>query len=1016
MRKFIPSLPVLVAVAGFTGVAILQAGSAPNVLTLSAGVVTFNATGVGSTSVNYYGLTLYNPGTNPVAISGFSITGAQASDFSVTNGSCPLSPSTLPPGQYCYPVISFTPSAVGLRLAAVVVKDVGGAPQSALLTGEGLAATVGVAFTVPDVAFPSTPLGISSQYAPSAFIQVQNTGNAPLNIQSAAVAGADAQDFQLTQNSCGSTTVPAGAFCYISMIFVPTATGLRGAGLQLTDNAPGGVQTLPLSGVGSPGVNMLQLFPTAVALTPTSTAGNAPTTIYVQNTGTETVTMNDFRITGQNASDFSLVQNYCAPSPYTLPPQYQCSLAVQFSPAALGPRLANLEIFDSAPGSPQTIPMEGTGVGSSANLSFGTSPLVFNSSTVGQANYGSVNLENQGPGTAQISLQVQGIDAADFSVISYCASLNPNTSCYVPVIFTPSAPGIRVATLFATDPVSGQSISLFLIGSGAAAGNALSFSTPAFAPTAVGNESQATFSLYNNNPSSVTISQFALAGSAKSDFGVLQNGCNPGAVIGEFSYCSVTFSFTPSASGTRVAEINIDYIGGSGPLSVPLAATGVSPSRTLTFGSSELTFEAEPVGVPTEVSTPIANNGSEAVTLSGVSLAGTNAQDYAITGNNCPQAPATLPPFASCNVTLQFTASALGARLARLQVSDNASGSPQSLPLVGFGVSSAPALQVYPNVVNFTPEPLGSSEQTQIPVTAVAGIPVSISGIKVIGPNAGDFTAVNNCPAILTGTCDVYVTFTPSVTGARFADLEVLDNAAGSPQVVPLAGLGISTQPPSSAISLLPIPLTFPQAQGIGYTTSTSMTVNNTGANNVLLTGFQIVGAAAKDFGIQSNNCPLSPAPLQPYQSCYITIEFTPTAAGVRLATFKVIDNAPGSPQSISLVGKGVAAVKTLSVSPASLTFSPIPVGSTEYNGGSVNIANSGTVPVTFKSFGFSGADQADFSIGGNYCGSTLNPGVSCQIYFNFTPSATGNRTAEFAIESDATPAKQTVSLTGTGE
>ncbi len=142
----------------------------------------------------------------------------------------------------------------------------------------------------------------------------------------------------------------------------------------------------------------------------------------------------------------------------------------------------------------------------------------------------------------------------------------------------------------------------------------------------------------------MTISQFALAGSAKSDFGVLQNGCNPGAVIGEFSYCSVTFTFTPSASGTRVAEVNIDYIGGSGPVSVPLAAAGLAPSRALTLGSSELTFEAEPVGVPTEASTSIANIGSEAVTLSGVSLAGTNAQDYAITGNNCPQAPATLPP------------------------------------------------------------------------------------------------------------------------------------------------------------------------------------------------------------------------------------------------------------------------------------------------------------------------------------------------------------------------------------
>jgi hypothetical protein len=67
--------------------------------------------------------------------------GAQASDFSVTPGFCPLSPNSLGPGQYCSPSVSFTPSAVGLRLATMVVNDVGGAPQNVILTGEGLAAT-----------------------------------------------------------------------------------------------------------------------------------------------------------------------------------------------------------------------------------------------------------------------------------------------------------------------------------------------------------------------------------------------------------------------------------------------------------------------------------------------------------------------------------------------------------------------------------------------------------------------------------------------------------------------------------------------------------------------------------------------------------------------------------------------------------------------------------------------------------------------------------------------------------
>jgi hypothetical protein len=103
-------------------------------------------------------------------------------------------------------------------------------------------------------------------------------------------------------------------------------------------------------------------------------------------------------------------------------------------------------------------------------------------------------------------------------------------------------------------------------------------------------------------------------------------------------------------------------------------------------------------------------------------------------------------------------------------------------------------------------------------------------------------------------------------------------------------------------------------------------------------------------------------------------------------------------------------------VTPSALTFPPTTVGGTDFDGGIVNIENTGNVPLTFKSFGFDGADPGDFSVGVNFCGLTLNPGFNCQIYLNFTPAATGTRTAELTIESDATPGKQTVQLTGTGQ
>lgn len=1000
-------------VLGFANLAVLQAGSAPNLLTISPSITVFTATGVGSTTYLDFTPTINNPGTAPVTITGFSVVGAQASDFSATPGFCPLSPATLGPGQFCSPSVTFTPSAVGLRLATLVVNDVGGAQQTVILTGEGLAATKTVNFSVSELTFASTPIGLSN--SPIGFVEVQNTGNAAVNVTSVAIVGPNSQDFKVISNFC-TPSIPASGYCAVDLSFVPTTTGLLHASLQITDDAQGGVQSLPLVGLGSPAVNMLQFFPAAVAFSPVGTSVGEPSQITVQNTGSEPVTINGFLITGQNATDFLLVENYCQPIPYTLAAQGECFLEMQFTPGAVGTRLANLVVVDSAPGSPQTVAMEGAGLPSSVSLSFTTSPADFGLTPLGQTPFNYVYLENAGTTTAQVSLQIQGMDAGDFSETGNCSTLFPESSCFIPVYFTPSALGLRVATLVATDSVSGQSVSVVLIGSGVPSGLPVSVSVPTFSTVAVGNTTEGYFYFTNVGTSPLTITQFALTGGAKSDFGILVNSCSVGAVLNPFEQCAATLTFTPSGSGTRVAEIDIGYSGGSSTLSVPLAAVGLPVSRVITFNSTGIELGAEPLGEAVGGSVSVENTGSEAVSFAGVSIAGPAAQDFAITGNQCPHPPATLAAGTSCQVTVQFTPSALGLQLARLQLADNASGSPQSLPLVGFGVSGSPAIQVEPTAVSFFSEPLGSSTQLDVDLFTVSGAAISLSNFKITGPNASDFTLVNDCPTTLTTSCEVYITFTPSVTGLRVAELQISDNATGSPQIIPLAGVGMTVPTPAGAISLTPNPLAFAQVQGIGYTSSTSISVTNTGTASVLLSKFQIGGKAAKDFGIQSNGCPLSPSSLAPNQNCSIAIEFTPSAAGVRLATFTLTDNASGSPQSISIVGEGAAAVKTLQVTPGTLTFSPTTVGSTDFDGGIVSIENTGNVPVTFKNFGFDGADPGDFSVGVTFCGPTLNPGYNCQIYLNFTPAATGTRTAALAIESDAANGTQSVQLTGTGQ
>ena len=1013
MRNRLIMITRAIVAVGLSSTAAVHAGQLPNLLTINPGVLEFSPTGVGATSSGYYSVSISNPSTTAVTITEITTAGPHASDFTITTNECPISPGTLYPGGYCYLYLSFTPSAVGLRTANILVKDVGGAPQTVLLTGEGLAATKIVSFTIPVVTFPSVPVGLPAQNAPSAYVYVENTGTAAVNIQSVAVVGADAGDFPITYNACSAVTLPSGTSCYVYLSFVPTAIGNLRAKLEAVDDAQGGTQYLPLTGVGSPPVNALQFFPTAVAFAPTGTANNESTQITVQNTGSEPVTINGFVVTGQNAPDFTLVQNSCQPIPYILSAQYECYLDVQFTPGSPGIRLANLEVVDSAPGSPQVVPMEGAGAATAVTLSFNPGPFSFGSETVGFSSYGNTNLENLSSGAAQISFQVKGANAADFSVTNECAYLGPNATCFVPIEFTPSAPGVRIATLVATDTISGQSLATALTGSGVPSGALVGAGGVVIPAALVGNTSQGTVTIYVET-SPVTMTQFTLAGSAKSDFGILQNGCASGPVYG---YCSIQLSFTPSVAGTRIAELNITYAGNGSPLSVPLAALGLSPAWTIAFSASPLDFGPQPVGASNGATATIENIGSEAVSITSVSLAGPDAKDYAITENYCPHSPATLAPGATCQVSMQFTPSATGTRLARMQVSDNASGSPQNLSLVGFGSDTGPVLYISPTSLNFGSLPLGTSVQQSIYLSVYSGS-VSLSGLQVVGPNASDFVMTNNCVTPVY-SCDVYITFTPSVTGLRVADLEIQDNATGSPQIVPLAGLGIKPTPPAPSVAFSPVPLAFPQPQGVGYTGFASITVSNPGTANLLLTGFHIAGRNAGDFGIQSNSCPLSPAPLPPSQSCYVNIAFTPSAAGIRLATFGVTDNASGSPQSTSLVGKGVAAVKTLEVNPTSIVFTPTPVGTTDFDGGYVNITNTGTVPVTFRSFTLEGANSTDFSISSNYCtynSLELNPGTACQIYLSFTPSATGTRTGDLSISSDATGSPQTVSLSGVGQ
>ena len=108
-----------------------------------------------------------------------------------------------------------------------------------------------------------------------------------------------------------------------------------------------------------------------------------------------------------------------------------------------------------------------------------------------------------------------------------------------------------------------------------------------------------------------------------------------------------------------------------------------SPTKTLSFTPTSLTYAAQTDGTTSVAQSVTVNSiGTASVALSNIQLTGANAADYAISANTCGP---TLASGANCSVSITFTPSAIGTRTAALTFTDDASGSPQAVPITGTG-------------------------------------------------------------------------------------------------------------------------------------------------------------------------------------------------------------------------------------------------------------------------------------------------------------------------------------------
>ncbi|HZL27228.1 MAG TPA: choice-of-anchor D domain-containing protein, partial [Acidobacteriaceae bacterium] len=861
----------------------------------------------------------------------------------------------------------------------------------------------------------AAPVVVTGVSGAAQIVVVQNTGATSLAL-TAAVSG----DFTI-QNGCPATLL-GGSSCQVLVSFAPSQPGARqgllgiggGSGFAPAYVALSGTATaiLPANNgtldlgqtlVGEPVVSWYKVHQSLASLTASvNSAAFGVAILEDAGFGHGTLPPASFAATATGTCN-------------------NCWIGIQFLSQSAGTEAATLALTTVANGNAYTLALSGTALPVSGLLltpiaqDFG--PVTVSSSTSPRL-FTLANLLTPGTDVSISSVTASG----DFATVpnrsggqTCAATLAATASCFVEVVFAPSAVGQRTGTL--TIVTDAGTVTAALSGNG--------LSDPGFAI----NPSELDF---NNVPgTSATQQSIVLTNTGTTTL-------NVGAIV------SSDASFIPSSNCSALAPgascaIAVTFRPGFAPVSATLsiAVTATVNGQTTTVNYTATLsglYTAEDAGL--QIVPGVVNFGTTGVgalgvtrlftvnnlTSKSVAVALTLPRQFPLA---TPSACTALAPFASCSFSVIYLPATAGAATGTIfaQGTPTDGSAPlQALGYVqGFG-SAAGVLAITGNLIphaalTFGQPNSGQSTQQTLTLTDTGSGPLTVRRITTEPP----FFSATNCGTTLAASqsCTVTLTYSPvdqvasggtsPLPRADAGTLVIESDAASSPDTIDLAGsVAPATAGASSngallaAFSLSQGALTFANTPVGSASAAQTVTLTNNGNTIVHV----LNSTASTDF-VQTDNC----ATLLPGDSCSYTVSFRPSnasTASIRMGTLEIATDASTALDFVSLFGTTGAAPLTLS--PTALEFGTLNVGSASSLG--VTVTNASSVPVTLSGLSASG----DYTAASGTCpatGSQLAAGASCVLQVTFAPTAVGTRTGTLSLSSDAATLPLTVALTG---
>jgi virulence-associated protein VapD len=362
---------------------------------------------------------------------------------------------------------------------------------------------------------------------------------------------------------------------------------------------------------------------------------------------------------------------------------------------------------------------------------------------------------------------------------------------------------------------------------------------------------------------------------------------NCGASLAAGQSCTVNVTFSPTAVKYYSASLTIADDATNSPQTVSLTGSGITG---VTYSPKLIAFPNQVAGSSSNPSSvTLNNNQSVALNISSIQTSAPFSQT-----NNCGT---SLAAAHSCALNIVFSPTAVKYYSSAVTIADDAGNSPQIISVTGSGF--ALPVTYSPMNIPFPNQGIGaSSSPSSVTLNNNQSVALSISSIQTSAP----FSQTNNCGTSLAAghSCALNIVFSPTAVQYYSSALTITDNAANSPQTVPLTGSGVV------GIAFTPLSGGFYFSHQIVNTPSTPQLATITNNQPAALTFSSMTSSADYPF---TTNCGTGNGggTLAPGATCTVQVYFNPQAMGTRTANLIIAESAPGSPLVFSLQGTGIA-------------------------------------------------------------------------------------------------------------